>query len=131
MGQEYYTNKIDFLTNLTFYLWTKYLRDPLIQFDYVNEMRLSEEIVDYDYEYYRGIFDRCKPIFLTAFKILNLILINNPKSDILFLSRVNLELVKLLEETQEYRIAGENAKLCMNRIRNFRDEYLSKGVIGS
>ena len=90
LGQEYYKSKVDFLTNLSFYLWVKYLRDPLIQFDYVNEMRLNEEIIDYNYTYYRENLDYCKPIFLSAFKILNLILINNSKSDILFLSRVNV-----------------------------------------
>ena len=73
-------------------------------------MRLNEEILDYEHEHYQANLDRCKPVFRSAFKILNLILINNPNSDILFLTRVNLELVKSLEEVEEYRVAGENAK---------------------
>lgn len=131
LGQEYYKNRIDFLTNLAFHLWSKYLRDPLIQFDYVNEMRVNDDIIDYDYEQYRRNLQICKPIFLNAFKVLNLILINNPRSDILFVSRVNLELVKLQEENQEYRAAGDNVKMCLDRIRVFRDDYLTKGVQGN
>ena len=32
LGQEYFGSKVDFLTNLSFHLWNKYLRDPLAQF---------------------------------------------------------------------------------------------------
>jgi hypothetical protein len=66
------------------------LRGPLVQFDYVNEMRLNEELVDYDYRYYKEVINKCKPIFLNGFKVLNFIMINNQKSDVLLLSRLNL-----------------------------------------
>ena len=81
----------------------KYLKNPLIQFDYMLEQRLNNEIIDYDYEFYRKVRENCKPVFLKGLKILNLILINNIKSDVLLLSKINLELVKFLEEAREYR----------------------------
>lgn len=36
LGEDYYSKKLDFLTQLLGYLWVKYLRSPLAQFDYVN-----------------------------------------------------------------------------------------------
>ena len=80
-----------------FYVWSKYLRNPLVQFDYMNEMRLNEEIVDYDYQFYKDTLRKCKPVFLNGFKILNFIMVNNTKSDALLLARITLELMKLLE----------------------------------
>jgi hypothetical protein len=57
-------------------------------------------------------------------------MLNNANSDILLLSKINLELAKLLEEQRQYRIASDNLRLCLDRLRVFRDEYLSKGVDG-
>ena len=122
---------MDFLTQLVFHVWCKYLRNPLMQFDYVNEMRLNEEIVDYDYQFYKETLKKCKPIFLNGFKILNFIMLNNQKSDVLLLSRINLELIKLLEEEQEYQVASDNGRMCLDRIRIYRDGYLTRGVKGN
>lgn len=97
MGQDYYLQKNDFLTHLTFEVWSKYLKNALIQFDYMKEQRLNEEIIDYDYENYKKILEACNPIFLKGLKVLNLIMVNNKKSDILLQSKINLELAKLLE----------------------------------
>jgi hypothetical protein len=90
LGQEYYLQKSDFLTHLTLEIWSKYLKNPLIQFDYMKEQRLNEEIIDYDYENYRKILEDCNPIFLKGLKVLNLIMINNQKSDVLLQSKINL-----------------------------------------
>jgi hypothetical protein len=30
-----------------------------------------------------------------------------------------------------YKMAAENLKLCLDKLRKYRDEYLSKGVDGS
>jgi hypothetical protein len=46
---------------------------------------------------YKEALGKAKPVLLNGFKVLNFILINNQKSDILLLSRINLELMKLLE----------------------------------
>lgn len=119
------------MTHLTFEIWSKYLKNPLIQFDYMREQRLNGEIIDYDYENYKKILEDCNPIFLKGLKVLNLIMINNQKSDILLQSKINLELAKLLEEMKLYKMAAENIKLCLDKLRKFRDEYLSKGVEGS
>ena len=102
-----------------------------MQFDYVNEMRLNEEIVDYDYQFFKETLQKCKPVFLNGFKILNFIMLNNNKSDVLLLSRMSLELMKLLEEEQEYQVASQNGKMCLERIRMFRDDYLTRGVKGN
>jgi len=64
-------------------------------------------------------------------KILNIIMVNNPKGDILLESKINLELSKLLEENKLYKMATENVKLCLGKLRKYRDEYLAKGVDGS
>jgi hypothetical protein len=53
-------------------------------------MRLNEELVDYDYKYYKEVINKCKPVFLNGLKVLNFIMINNQKSDVLLLSRINL-----------------------------------------
>ena len=105
LGQDFYVLRCDFLTHLAYHIWTKYLRGPLVQFDYVNEMQLNEELIDYDYQFYREAINKCKPIFLNGFKVLNFIMINNHKSDVLLVSRINLELLKLLEEDKEYKQA--------------------------
>jgi hypothetical protein len=55
-------------------------------------------------------------------------MVNNQKGDILLESKINLELGKLLEENKLYKIAAENIKLCLGKLRKYRDEYLSKGV---
>lgn len=41
LGQEYYRHRCDFLTTLTFELWSKYLKNPLLQLDYMREQRLN------------------------------------------------------------------------------------------
>jgi hypothetical protein len=45
-------------------------------------------------------------IFLKGLKVLNLIMINNQKSDVLLQSKINLELAKLLEEMKLYKMAA-------------------------
>ena len=62
-------------------------------------------MIDYDYQFYRDAIRKCKPIFLNGVKVLNFIMVNNAKSDVLLLSRINLELLKLLEEEKEYKQA--------------------------
>jgi hypothetical protein len=56
----------------------------------MREQRLNEEIIDYDYTIYKKILEDCNPIFLKGLKVLNLIMINNHKSDILLQSKINL-----------------------------------------
>lgn len=75
LGEQYYSKRIDLLTQLLSYIWVKYLRGPLAQFDYVNEQRLSGEIIDFDYEVYSDIIWKAKPIFLRGLKVLNIILV--------------------------------------------------------
>lgn len=55
-------------------------------------------------------------------------MLNNKKCDIFLLSKIALELIKLLEENKEYYLASENAKLAIDRIRMKRDDYLSKSL---
>jgi hypothetical protein len=131
LGQEYYRQKCDFLTSLTLDVWTKYLKNPLQQFDYLREQRLNGEIIDYDYQSYRDILEKCTPIFLRGLKVLNIIMVNNPKGDILLEAKISLELAKLLEEAKFYKMAADNLKLCLDKLRKFRDEYLAKGVDGA
>lgn len=83
LGREYFEKKSDFLTNLVFEIWTKYLKSPLTQFDYMREQRLNEEIIDYDYNFYRTILEKSSSVFLRGLKVLNLIMVSNPKGDIL------------------------------------------------
>jgi hypothetical protein len=40
-------------------------------------------------------------------------------------------LLKLLEEEKEYKQAFENAKMGLDRIRQYRDQYLSQGLKGN
>ena len=75
--------RCDFLTTLTLEIWTKYIKNPLLQFDYLREQRLNGEIIDYDYEIYRGIIEKCSGVFLRGLKMMNIIMVNNPKGDIL------------------------------------------------
>lgn len=74
------------------------------------------------------MIERCKPVFLRGLKVLNLVMVNNKKCDIFLLSKIALELIKLLEENKEYFLASENSKLAIDRIRMKRDEYLAKSV---
>lgn len=97
------------------------MKNALVQVDYMKEQRLNGEIIDYDYENYKKILEECNPIFLKGLKVLNLIMVNNKKSDILLQSKINLELAKLLEENKLYKMAAENLKLCLDKLRTFRD----------
>ena len=63
--------------------------------------------------------------------MMNIIMVNNPKSDILLESKINLELAKLLEEAMFYKMAADNVKLCLDKLRKYRDEYFAKGVDGA
>jgi hypothetical protein len=72
----------------------------LEQIDYVLEQRLNEEIIDHDYNLYKQLLAKCRPIFLRGLKVLNLVMINNKKCDIFLLSKISLELIKLLEENK-------------------------------
>lgn len=128
LGQEFYLQYNDLLTSLSTEVWQKYLQLPLEQIEYVMEQRLNEEVIDHDYKLYREMIERCKPIFLRGLKVLNLVMVNNKKCDIFLLSKIALELVKLLEDSKEYFLASENAKLAIDRIRMKRDEYLAKSV---
>ena len=90
LGESYYSRKLDFLTQLLSFLWIKYLRSPLTQFDYVNEQRLAGELIDFDYDAYCDIITRAKPIFMRGLKVLHLILLENPKADMILLCKLNL-----------------------------------------
>jgi hypothetical protein len=57
-------------------------------------------------------------------------MVNNSKTDILLQCKITLELCKMLEDSKMYKMAADNLKLCLDRLRLFRDEYLSKGVEG-
>lgn len=56
----------------------------------MKEQRLNGEIIDEDYTHYKKILEDCNPIYLKGLKILNFIMINNPKSDILLQSKINI-----------------------------------------
>jgi hypothetical protein len=62
--------------------------------------------VDYDYELYKKIIEKIKSIFVKGLKVLNLVMVNNKKCDVLLLAKINLELVKMLEENKEYYLAS-------------------------
>lgn len=62
---------------------------------------------------------------------MNVIMVNNHKGDILLAAKINLELAKLLEENKLYKVAADNVRLCLDKLRSFRDDYLSKGVEGN
>ncbi len=62
--------------------------------------------MDYDYELYKKIIEKIKSIFVKGLKVLNLVMVNNKKCDVLLLAKINLELVKMLEENKEYYLAS-------------------------
>jgi hypothetical protein len=128
LGEDYYSKKLDFLTQLLGFLWVKYLRSPLAQFDYVNEQRLAGELIDFDYDSYCDIIGKAKPIFLRGLKVLHLILLENPKADMILLCKLNLELCKLLEEEMDYRTAADNLRFCLNKLESRRNNYLQRGL---
>ena len=72
------------------------MKNPLTQFDYMREQRLNEEIIDYDYNFYKTILEKTSSVFLRGLKVLNLIMVSNPRGDILLESKISLELSKLL-----------------------------------
>ena len=59
------------------------MKNALIQLDYMREQRLNGEIIDYDYECYKSILDKCSPVFLRGLKVMNIIMVNNSKGDVL------------------------------------------------
>lgn len=109
-------------------MWVKYLRGALAQFDYVNEQRLSGEIIDFDYDLYREIIQKAKPVFLRGLKVLNIILVQNSKADMLLLCKINLELCKLLEEDGDYKTAIDNLRFCVAKTEDRRNAYLRRGL---
>lgn len=62
----------------------------------MREQRLNEEIIDYDYNFYKTILEKTSSVFLRGLKVLNLIMVSNPRGDILLESKISLELSKLL-----------------------------------
>lgn len=62
----------------------------------MREQRLNEEIIDYDYNFYKTILEKSSSVFLRGLKVLNLIMVSNPRGDILLESKISLELSKLL-----------------------------------
>jgi hypothetical protein len=49
----------------------------------MREQRLNEEIIDYDYSFYKAILEKSSSIFLRGLKVLNLFMVSNPRGDIL------------------------------------------------
>lgn len=60
------------------------------------EQRLSEEIIEHDYQLYKGIAEKCKPVFLRGLKVMSLVMVNNKRCDVFLLGKISLELIKLL-----------------------------------
>jgi len=44
---------------------------------------LNEEIIDYDYSFYKTILEKASSVMLRGLKVLNLIMVSNPRADIL------------------------------------------------
>lgn len=87
----------------------------------MREQRLNGEIIDYDYEFYKSILEKCSSVFLRGLKVMNIVMVNNPKGDTLLSAKISLELAKLLEENKLYKIAADNIRLCLDNLRKFRD----------
>ncbi len=72
--------------------------------EHVHEMTMCEEISSREYEKYSEIIDETKIVFMEGLKVFNLINIRNTEyCDVLWVSKYNLELSKMLEEKDEYR----------------------------
>ncbi|EAR94374.2 hypothetical protein TTHERM_00049190 (macronuclear) [Tetrahymena thermophila SB210] len=128
LGQQFYVERKDFLCNLAFYIWNKYITSQLYQIEFVYEQRLCEEITDKIYEQYRELIVKSRPVFTEALKVFNKIMLRNPEADILWVSKYNIELTRLLEEQEEFKQASQNLRECLQRIVAYRDQFMERGV---
>jgi hypothetical protein len=53
LGEDYMKARSYFIEHLAFDLWVKFMRGPVTQFDYVMEMKLNEEVIDYNFQLYQ------------------------------------------------------------------------------
>lgn len=95
----------EFLTNLCFLLWNKYIKSQLYQKEFVFEKKISKEISEEDFLQYNEIIQETSIVYQEALKVFNLILMRNPDADLIWLCKLNLELCKLLEHREEYKLA--------------------------
>jgi hypothetical protein len=91
-------------------------------------MTISEEISDEDYSLYRSIMEKAKDVFINGMQVMNSVIMYVPTADIIWTTKLNLELSKLWEQRDEYKLATQCLRQTLNRIIARRNEILERGV---
>lgn len=83
---------------------------------------------DQDFRRYRPILENAKFIFKEGLIVFNQILFKLPSVDIILLCKINLTLAKFLEEMREFKTAVVNLRTCLEKVVQYRDEKVARGV---
>lgn len=89
LGQQFYSERKDFLNQLAIYLWNKFFVSQLYQIEQLHELRISKEIADDQYEQYKTIIGENSDTMLEGMKNIIHILMKNDKSDVILLCKIS------------------------------------------
>lgn len=125
-GEKFLLDSFDFLVELSFYLWNKYVSPVLVQIEHFYYIRTMKELDSSFIEVFEEIIEnRLKPCFLKCIRIfLKVASANDESIDIMWISKMSIQLSKLLEEACDYKIGYQILRNTWEKIVIFRDESI-------
>ena len=113
---------------ISYFIWKKYIVQAIVQQHHIYEMKLQNEIIDSHMLAYEKLITQLKPTLIKGLKIMNRIIQQTNKPDIIWTAKLNIELARMLEEEGDQLAAVQALRFCLDKILEYRDEQVARGV---
>ena len=125
-GEKFLVENYDYLSSLCFNVWTEYVSPVLIQIEHFYYLKMTKELEKEYADKFQPIIEvSLKPCFIEGIKVfLKVASTNDETIDILWISKMTLELSKLLEEKNEFKTCTQILKNTYEKIITYRDESI-------
>ena len=129
LGDKLLTDEYDLLAKVAFHVWKTYISPILVQVDHFYYLKLQKELLPAEVEQFEEkiINSHLKPSFIDLLQIfLKIVAANEYQQDILWITKMGLELGKMLEEKSRYTEASQTLRRVYDKICLYRDEKLQR-----
>lgn len=125
-GENFLITHFDFLNTLSFHLWTSFISPVLIQIEQFCYMKMIGEVDETFQRFFQPLIeDRFKPAAKRGIRIFLKVASSNEESiDVLWISKMSLQLAKMLEEAAEFKESCQILRNCYQKIVDYRDEKI-------
>ena len=128
LGEKLLIEEFDLLFKISFHIWKSFISPVLVQIDHFYYLRSQREVFPEETKHYEGIInDHLKPSFIDLLQIfIKIVSSNEYEQDILWISKMGLELAKLLEEKTRFKEASQTLRRAYDKIGQYRDEKMQR-----